>query len=356
MSGRGNKNKNKRINTSFVLWKDWILLSIALMIVNGCFVMIYFSLRKDGITSALLIAPSMIGYFLFISLVLSVVTGILRHYSFSRPMRRLSDAARKIAQGDFSVRLAPLRKDGKKDYVEVMFEDFNTMAEELSSIETLKDDFIANVSHELKTPLAVIQSYARAIQQDKLSDEQRNKYADTIMNASQNLSELITNILKLNKLENQEILPLSAPYDLSEQLRRCALAYENLWESKDITFQADLETIVVRYDESILEVIWNNLLSNAIKFTAPGGKISLKLTTIAGYAVVRVTDSGSGMDEETLKHIFDKFYQGDTSHSQQGNGLGLALVMKALQMLGGKISVDSKPGTGTTFSVRLNIR
>lgn len=326
------------------------------MIVNGCFVMIYFSLRKDGITSALLIAPSMIGYFLFISLVLSVVTGILRHYSFSRPMRRLSDAARKIAQGDFSVRLAPLRKDGKKDYVEVMFEDFNTMAEELSSIETLKDDFIANVSHELKTPLAVIQSYARAIQQDKLSDEQRNKYADTIMNASQNLSELITNILKLNKLENQEILPLSAPYDLSEQLRRCALAYENLWESKDITFQADLETIVVRYDESILEVIWNNLLSNAIKFTAPGGKISLKLTTIAGYAVVRVTDSGCGMDEETLKHIFDKFYQGDTSHSQQGNGLGLALVMKALQMLGGKISVDSKPGTGTTFSVRLNIR
>ncbi|KHL97630.1 histidine kinase [Paenibacillus sp. IHB B 3415] len=354
MSGGG--NKNKRINTSFVLWKDWILLSIALMIVNGCFVMIYFSLRKDGITSALLIAPSMIGYFLFISLVLSVVTGILRHYSFSRPMRRLSDAARKIAQGDFSVRLAPLRKDGKKDYVEVMFEDFNTMAEELSSIETLKDDFIANVSHELKTPLAVIQSYARAIQQDKLSDEQRNKYADTIMNASQNLSELITNILKLNKLENQEILPLSAPYDLSEQLRRCALAYENLWESKDITFQADLEAIVVSYDESILEVIWNNLLSNAIKFTAPGGKISLKLTTIAGYAVVRVTDSGCGMDEETLKHIFDKFYQGDTSHSQQGNGLGLALVMKALQMLGGKISVDSKPGTGTTFSVRLNVR
>lgn len=354
MSGSG--NKNKRINTSFVLWKDWILLSISLMIVNGCFVMIYFSLRKDGITSALLIAPSMIGYFLFISLVLSVVTGILRHYSFSRPMRRLSDAARKIAQGDFSVRLAPLRRDGKKDYVEVMFEDFNTMAEELSSIETLKDDFIANVSHELKTPLAVIQSYARAIQQDKLSDEQRNKYADTIMNASQNLSELITNILKLNKLENQEILPLSAPYDLSEQLRRCALAYENLWESKDITFQADLEAIVVRYDESILEVIWNNLLSNAIKFTAPGGKISLKLTTIAGYAVVRVTDSGCGMDEATLKHIFDKFYQGDTSHSQQGNGLGLALVMKALQMLGGKISVDSKPGTGTTFSVRLNIR
>jgi signal transduction histidine kinase len=176
------------------------------------------------------------------------------------------------------------------------------------------------------------------------------------MNASQNLSELITNILKLNKLENQEILPLSAPYDLSEQLRRCALAYENLWESKDITFQADLEAIVVRYDESILEVIWNNLLSNAIKFTAPGGKISLKLTTIAGYAVVRVTDSGCGMDEATLKHIFDKFYQGDTSHSQQGNGLGLALVMKALQMLGGKISVDSKPGTGTTFSVRLNIR
>ena len=349
-------NRNKRINTSFFLLKDWILLSIALVIVNSCFVMIYFSLEKEGITSSLLVAPSMVGYLLFISMILSVVTGFLRYYSFSRPMLRLSEAARKIAQGDFSVRVAPLRKDGKKDYVEVMFDDFNTMAEELGSIETLKDDFIANVSHELKTPLSVIQSYARAIQQDKLTDEQRNRYADTIMAASQNLSELITNILKLNKLENQEILPLSAPYDLSEQLRRCALAYENLWESKEITFQADLETIVVSYDESILELIWNNLLSNAIKFTPPGGSISMKLTTIAGYAVVRITDSGCGMNEETLKHIFDKFYQGDTSHSQQGNGLGLALVMKALEMLGGKISVDSQPGAGTTFSVRLTIK
>jgi signal transduction histidine kinase len=270
-------------------------------------------------------------------------------------MRHLSEAAKKIAQGDFSIRIAPIRKDGKKDFVELMFDDFNTMAGELESIEMLKNGFIADVSHEIKTPLAVIQNYATALQNDTLGPKERNEYIKTIITSAQKLSSLVSNILTLNKLEHQEIPASALPFDVSEQIRRCALAFEDLWDRKNITFDADLEELTICSDEGMLEIIWNNLIANAIKFTAPGGFISLTLKRLAGFAVGRISDSGCGMDEETQKHIFDKFYQGDSSHSQEGNGLGLALVKKALGITGAKITVTSKAGEGTTFTVRLKI-
>jgi signal transduction histidine kinase len=236
-----------------------------------------------------------------------------------------------------------------------MFDDFNTMAQELESIEILKNDFIANVSHEIKTPLSIIQNYASALQDENLEPGERREYIKTIVTSSQKLSALVSNILKLNKLEHQEIMPEAAPYDLSEQLRRCVLAFEDLWDRKNITFDADLDELTVSYDESMLEIVWNNLIANAIKFTVPGGSITVTLKRLAGFAVVRIIDSGCGMDEETQKHIFDKFYQGDVSHSQEGNGLGLALVKKALDISGAKISVLSKAGEGSTFTVRLKM-
>jgi signal transduction histidine kinase len=303
------------------------------------------------------------GYVFVTATLLMLLTAAVRHVSWSRPMRRLSEAARDIARGDFSVRIAPLRKDGKKDFVEVMFEDFNTMAGELESIEMMKNDFIANVSHEIKTPMAVIQNYATALQSgqsphgqgphDALGPEERREYIKTIIASSQKLSALVSNILKLNKLEHQEIAPTAVPFDLSEQLRRCALAFENLWEQKNIKFEAALDEITVCYDENMLEMVWDNLISNAVKFTSPGGSVSLTLKKLAGFAVVRISDSGCGMDAETQKHIFDKFYQGDSSRSQEGNGLGLALVKKVIDITGAKISVMSKAGEGTTFAVRL---
>jgi len=339
------------MDTSFISLKDFagILLALSIFIVGG--LLIYFATIKENFWTTY----SIFGYLVLMALILTVLTSIMRHYSFSRPMRRLSEAARKIAEGDFSVRVAPLRKDGKKDYIEVMFDDFNKMAEELASIETLKSDYIANVSHEIKTPLSVIQSYAMALQHETLSQEERREYAKTVVTAAQKLSALVTNILKLNKLENQAIMPGSAPYDLSEQLRCCALAFEDLWESKGIILTADLDETIVSYDESMLELVWNNLLSNAIKFTNPGGSITLTLKNEDGFAVVSVTDSGLGMDEAIGKHVFDKFYQGDTSHSQEGNGLGLALVKKVIEIIGGEITLRSKIGYGTTFTVCLKI-
>ncbi len=345
------KKEDKRIDTSYISFKDFasILLVLIISIAGG--LLIYLATVKENFWTTY----SIVGYSILMAVILTVLTGIIRHYSFSRPMRRLSEAARKIAEGDFSVRVAPLRKDGKKDYIEVMFNDFNKMAEELASIETLKSDYIANVSHEIKTPLSVIQSYAMALQHDTLSPEERREYAKTVVTAAQKLSALVTNILKLNKLENQEIMPGAAPYDLSEQLRCCALAFEDLWENKGITFTANLDETIVIYNESMLELVWNNLLSNAIKFTNPGGSITLTLKNEDGFAVVSVKDSGCGMDEAIGKRVFDKFYQGDTSHSQEGNGLGLALVKKVIEIIGGGITVDSKIGYGTTFTVCLKI-
>jgi signal transduction histidine kinase len=200
-----------------------------------------------------LVINVLMGYVFITAALLMIFLAAVRHLSWNRPMRRLSEAAKKIARGDFSVRIAPIRKDGKKDFVEVMFDDFNTMTEELESIELLKNDFIADVSREIKTPLAVIQNYAASLQNDALGPEERREYIKTIIASSQKLSGLVSNILKLNKLEHQEIAPAAVPFDLSEQIRRCTPAFEDIWEGKNITFDADLEDAVVCGDESLLE-------------------------------------------------------------------------------------------------------
>jgi signal transduction histidine kinase len=335
--------------------KEYGLLFFAVAAVNGLHMMIYQGFVDRGMveTHVQLVINVLMGYVFGTALLLMLLLAVVRHVSWNRPMRLLSEAARKIARGDFSVRITPLRKDGKKDFVEVMFDDFNTMVEELASIEMLKNDFIANVSHEIKTPLALIQGYVAELQNEALEPEQRRAYIKTITTSSQKLSGLVSNIIKLYKLEHQEIQRTAAVFDLSEQIRRCALAFEDLWEQKNIGFDADLDELAVCYDESMLEIVWNNLIANAVKFTAPGGSITISLKQSEDFAVVRITDSGCGMDAETQKHIFDKFYQGDPSHSQEGNGLGLALVKKVIDITGAKIGVVSKAGEGTSFTVRL---
>jgi signal transduction histidine kinase len=335
--------------------KEYFLLFFAVAAVNGFHMTIYQEFLSRGMveTNTQLVINVLMGYVFFTAALVMFLTAAVRHISWNRPMRRLSEAAKKIARGDFSVRIEPIRGDGKKDFVEVMFDDFNTMAKELESIEMLKNNFIDDVSHEIKTPLAVIQNYATALQTDTLAPDERNEYVKTIIASAQKLSILVSNILNLNKLEHQEIPASAVSFDVSEQLRRCALAFEDSWERKNITFNVELDEITVCYDETMLEIIWNNLIANAVKFTAPGGSISLTLKRVPGFAVVGISDSGRGMDEETQKHIFDKFYQGDSSHSQEGNGLGLALVKKALDITGAKITVASKAGEGTTFTVRL---
>ncbi|MCL1813064.1 MAG: HAMP domain-containing histidine kinase [Treponema sp.] len=349
------KSKDLRINAGYVSVKDFLLLFFAMAAFNGFHMWIYQEFLERGLmeTNIQFAINMLIAYIMVTAALFLTGIAVIRHIFWNRPMRTISQAAKQIALGDFSVRIPPLRRDGKKDFIEVMFDDFNTMAEELTTIETLKNDFIANVSHEIKTPLSVIQSYATALQKESLQAEERKEYSEIIIEATQRLTAMITNILKLNKLENQEIMPKTEPFDLSEQLRRCAVAFEDLWEQKNIEFEANLDEINVCYDNNMLEIVWNNLLSNAVKFTGSGGKITLSLKSADDLAVVSVTDTGIGIDRDTQTHIFDKFYQGDTSHAQEGNGLGLALVKKTVDLLGGTIAVDSKSGHGTTFTVCL---
>ncbi|MDO5423277.1 MAG: HAMP domain-containing sensor histidine kinase [Eubacteriales bacterium] len=271
--------------------------------------------------------------------------------TYEEPMHKLAEATKKVAEGDFSIYIAPLHTVEKMDYLDKMLLDFNKMVEELGSIETLKTDFFSNVSHEIKTPLAIIQNNAELLCMENLT-EQQQAYADTIFQASQRLADLISNILKLNKLEKQAITPVLEPYDLCEQLAQCAVNYEPAWEKRGLEFEADLEDYAeISADPALMELVWNNLLSNAIKFTEPGGKITLTESSDEKTIRVSVQDTGCGMTEETKKHIFEKFYQGDTSHSTEGNGLGLALALRVLQLSGFQMEVASEPGKGSTFTV-----
>ena len=289
-----------------------------------------------------------------LSLLCTVIDGIRRRFMIKRPVQKIVNAAEQIMKGDFSVRIPPLRSVDMMSGFDVIADYFNQMAEELSGTETLRTDFIANVSHELKTPLAVIQNYGTMLQQPNLSEEKRMEYAKAITDASRRLANLITNILKLNKLENQQIYPKAETYDLGEQLCECLLSFESAWEEKDLEIETDMEEeVLVDTDAELLSLVWNNLFSNAVKFTDPHGKISLSLKSEGKFAVVQISDTGCGSPSEVGKHIFEKFYQGDTSHATQGNGLGLALVKRVIDIVGGDISVSSEVGKGSTFTVKL---
>ena len=200
----------------------------------------------------------------------------------------------------------------------------------------------------------LIQNYGTMLQQPDLSDEDRTNYARTVTNASQRLASLITNILKLNKLENQQIYPAKERFDLGERLCECLLGFENAWEAKNLELETDIaDGVMVESDPELLSLVWSNLFSNAIKFTEDGGTVGLKLFTENDQAVVAVTDTGCGISPEVGAHIFEKFYQGDTSHATQGNGLGLALVRRVVDIVGGEIGVSSEPGKGSTFTVKI---
>ena len=230
----------------------------------------------------------------------------------------------------------------------------NAMAKELSGTETLRTDFIANVSHELKTPLAVMGNYATMLQRPGITEDEKNEYAKAISEAARKLAQLITNILKLNKLENQQIFPQPKEFDLSEQLCECLLGFEDAWEAKNLEIETDIQDDVrIKSDPELLNLVWNNLISNAVKFTPDGGTIGLSLKTEGSHVIVQVRDTGCGMKPEVGQHIFEKFYQGDTSHATQGNGLGLALVKRVVDILCGEIGVQSVYGLGSTFTVRI---
>ena len=338
---------------------SFLLFFLTVGFIVSCCMMLFISILADTmeltLTSQNVADAAKVTFLnvILITLLFKLADYIRRKIMVERPTKVITEATEKIMSGDFSVRIKPMQSSGMEGFNQIATA-INQMAEELSSVETLRTDFIANVSHEMKTPLAVMQNYGTLLQTPNLPEEKRIEYAKGVTDGSRRMADMMTNILKLNRLENQQIYPQVAEFDLGEQLCECLLQYENVWEKCEIEIETDIaENVKVKADAELLSHVWNNLFSNAFKFTSSGGKVTVSLVTTEHHAIVKVTDTGCGMTPEVGAHIFEKFYQGDTSHSASGNGLGLALVKRVIDIMQGEIGVESAVGKGSTFTIRI---
>ena len=304
----------------FFLLMSFVITCCMLLFLNALARSMEITYTEEGIRLA---AVATFVNIVFLSLLCTVIDGVRRKFMVERPVRRIVRGAERLMQGDFSERIEPFHSIDSDAGFDVIIDCFNRMAEELSGLETLRTDFIANVSHELKTPLAVMQNYGTMLQSPDITGEQRIEYARAITEQSRRLADLITNILKLNRLENQQIYPAAKRYDLGEQLAECLLSFESTWEKKNIDIETDIEEeVIVQSDDELLSLVWNNLFSNALKFTEPGGTVSVTMKAEGALVTVKVSDTGCGIPPET-------------------------------DIVGGDISVESEVGKGSAFTVKI---
>lgn len=342
-----NKHRGSSIN-----WVGVVSFFALIAIVMQMAILCYDFIRQKT-SNITLIAVLILIEVIILATLCTFIDWIRRKIMVDKPTKRILQATEKIAEGDFSTRLEIKKEYGKYNQYDLIMENLNKMAMELQRNEVLKTDFISNVSHEIKTPLAVIQNYGALLQDDSIDSETRKNYAKTLITATKRITDLITNILKLNKLENQEIQEKHEAFNLTEALADSVVGFETIIEKKNLELTCDFDEVTIFSSKSLLEIVWNNLISNAIKFTANGGKINITLKRIDKNVEIKVMDTGVGMSPEVGSKIFEKFYQGDASHSTQGNGLGLALVKKVIDILGGEISVFSEINKGSTFTILL---
>lgn len=273
-----------------------------------------------------------------------------------RKIKNISDAMAEISKGNFKVRVSETDKADMPSEFGELERSFNKMASDLEGTEIFQNDFINNFSHEFKTPIVSIRGFARQLQNPNLTDKERDEYISIIISESERLTKMSSNILLLTKLENQQIVSEKTSFSLDEQIRRCILLLEKDWSRKNIEFNLDgLCDVQYTFNEEMLSHVWINLFSNAIKFSPDGGNIKIELNCHDGKIICTVTDEGIGMSEEVSSHIFEKFYQGDKSHSGSGNGIGLNIVSRIVTLAGGEISVFSREGEGSKFEVNLPI-
>ena len=339
-------------------WRHLLLSFIAILFFVSVNFVVYFQFAPYPDHAVTLAGALTFGNVIFMSFLTALAYSIWHMIHVERPVKKILSATDAVTKGDLNTHIDPIHTDeNRKNEFDQIIDNFNVMVKELSSTETLRTDFISNVSHEIKTPLAVISNYATLLKDPSLTEEKRMEYASSIQESTKKLSTLITNILKLNKLENQQIFPDFKEYDVSEQLTVCLLNYESVWEEKNIDIEANIEEgLKINGDEELMSLVFNNLISNALKFTEPGGIVRASAKKSEKEITISVTDTGCGMDEKTARHVFDKFYQGDSSHSGEGNGLGLALAKRVIDIHNASIDVESKVNEGSTFTVHFPIQ
>lgn len=356
---KAEKKREKR--TRMRVWNTlrWrlTLFVLAILLISGILTWLVHFLLVLLFSGAPLIALLTLNPYTFLLIMLGVCTligtvlaGKFGFY-YLRPLKRLISATKEVKRGNYKVQIP--EDKGLESEMGSLIANFNEMTRELDGIELFRNDFINNFSHEFKTPIVSIRGFAKELQREDLTAEQRSEYATIIAEEADRLARLSTNVLELSKLENQQIVSGKTRFDLAEQLRQCILLLEPQWAQKSIEMIPELDEAEICSNAEMLAQIWKNLLSNAIKFTPEGGTVWVTMRATEHEVIVIVKDTGVGMTEEVQSHIFEKFYQGDPSHHRMGYGIGLTMVDRIVKLLGGTISVQSVVGEGSTFTVAL---
>ncbi len=299
--------------------------------------------REESLHKAILVRTgvfSIIAGVIFISIGTRVIL---------KPINLLSEAAKKVATGDFSIRVEEYEQH---DAISELINSFNIMVNQLSKNENLHKDFVSNVSHEFKTPISSIAGYAELLKTPNLSEEKRMEYAEIIINHTSRLTKLSSNLLKLSELENQTIGLNKSVFSLDEQIRDGILLLQREWEEKQITLEIELEEVNYFGQKELMYQVWVNIIENAIKFTKEHGTIFIKMEK-QEEIVVTIQDTGIGMKEDEVEKVFDRFYKVDSSRSTKGTGLGLSIVKKIIELHQGRIQLESKVNIGTKFTIYL---
>ena len=332
----------------------FMLVVLSIFLITGFFVILISLLASQvglldrfGFRAAFPMLLAVLGASAIVGSIVSMMVGRVP----LRPIREIINATNRLAAGDFSARITTLQTPELRE----LSYSFNRMAAELGSLELLRSDFINNFSHEFKTPIVSIKGFADLLKMDDLPKEERNEYLDIIASESARLAAMATNVLNLSRVENQTIVTDKQPFDLTEQLRRCILMMQAAWERKHIQFEVELGEVQITANAELLNQVWVNLFDNAIKFSDDGGLVEVALCREDDEAVLSIRDDGMGIPPADIPHVFDKFYQSDTSRTVPGNGLGLALAKKIVLLHEGSIQCQSEPENGTVFTVRLPI-
>ena len=347
ISAGGEEIKRKRTMRFWFSSIVWVLFAITGVTTAAIFFILYgiLSFNEVRFNVFLLIAAMTLS-----SILIGVLLAALAPKFVFKRLSKISEGMIEIAHGNFKTRIPEHDKaDAISEFGELE-RTFNQMAAELDGIEIFRNDFINNFSHEFKTPIVSLRGFARQLQSGDLDEDQRKEYIDIIVSESERLANMSANVLLLSKLENQQIVSEKTEFYLDEQIRNSLLLLEKAWSDKDIELDLDLEPTKYTFNEEMLSHVWVNLFSNAIKFTDKGGRLACRLTVQEGCVTCTVSDNGIGMTEDTKSRIFEKFYQGDTSHSGKGNGIGLNIVYRVITLANGNISVESEYGKGTTFT------